>query len=270
MAEVGAALALQTAWSFYPSWIHGFHKGRGCIPAVQSMKAVSAAHGVSPASQPVKGFWFLFPQFLVLLRVGFAGTGLEGQNECVCIVHETLNYGPLQKVAWKFFLLLFPHTFPPPWRAGQCAVCPAEPKDSTAAPSCASKPPLPSKHGEPPVRRQVADGWEHRGTGRNMPVFPQQSCIQTLPGPDRFCTALSPSLHSAEKEQSSMSGWVPAPRERCPGSCWLLKGVAAYSPVPREQEGSAEEVMQEHRRTLAPSPVRTWRLNATNLLWFLN
>lgn len=72
------------------------------------------------------------------------------------------------------------------------------------------------------------------------------------------------------KEQSSMSGWVPAPRERCPGSCWLLKGVAAYSPVPREQEGSAEEMMQDHRRTLAPSPVRTWRLNATNLLWFLN
>lgn len=112
----------------------------------------------------------------------------------ICSVHETLNYGSLQKVACGFFLLPFPHTFPLPWRAGQA--CLAEPKDSTAAPSCASKPPLPSKHREPPVRRQVADGWEHRGAGRNMPAFPQQSSIQTLPRPDRFYIAVSLSVHS--------------------------------------------------------------------------
>ena len=29
-------------------------------------------------------------------------------------------------------------------------------------------------------------------------------------GPDRFCTALSPTVHSAGKEQSSVPGWVPA------------------------------------------------------------
>lgn len=209
MAEVGAALTHRTAWSFYLSWIDGFHKGRGCIPAVQSMKAVSAAHGASPASQPVKGVWFPFPQFLVLFRVGFGGAGLEGCNECICIGHETLNYGSLPKVAWNFFLLLFPHPFPLLWRAGQCAVCLAEPKDSTAVPPCASKPPLPSKYGEPPVRREVADGWEHRGTGRNMPVFPQQSRIQTLPGPDRFCTALSPSMHSC-REIAKQHVWLGA------------------------------------------------------------
>lgn len=118
MAEVGAVLAQQTVWSFYLSWIDGFHKSRGCIPAVQSMRAVSAAYGASPASQLAQ-FWFPFPQFLVLLRVGFGGARLEGMNECTCIVHETLNYGSLEKVACGFFLLLFSHTFPLPWRAGQ-------------------------------------------------------------------------------------------------------------------------------------------------------
>lgn len=48
---------------------------------------------------------------------------------------------------------------------------------------------------------------------------------------------------------------------------WVL--LAAYSPVPRDQEGSAEEavgdMIQDTRRTLAPNPGRTWRLNAANL-----
>lgn len=209
--RLGLSLAILILPSQLGRW---FPQRQGCIPAVQSMKAVSAAHGVSPASQPVEGFWFPFPQFLVLLRVGFGGAGLEGWNERICTVHDTLNYGSLQKVAWNFSSCF--HTLSHCLGEQdnvQCvqlspAVCPSEPKDSTAVPSCASKLPLPRKHGEPPVRRQVADGWEHRGTGRNMPAFPQQSSIQTIPEQtDSAQLSVLPCIPT-RKEQSS--AWLGA------------------------------------------------------------
>lgn len=79
------------------------------------------------------------------------------------------------------------------------------------------------------------------------------------PSPDRTDFAQLSVLPCipAGKEQSSVSGWVPASRERCTGSYWLLRGVAAYSLVPREQEGSAEAAgdrMQDHEENPCSKP----------------
>lgn len=216
----------------------------GRIPSVQSMNVPSAASGVSPGWQPAEGLRFQFPQFLGWLRLGFGGAGLEGGNELD--MHWPWN-------TWLRCLELFSSScstpaFPLPCRAGTAVrgvlgwawgQCVCSMLRFQASPSQQTQ-------SSPGVRRQVADGWKHRGNGRNVPEFPQQPSIQNLPGPDRFCTTLSPTMRSCGERAKECARLGASLRGKGSGGPagswgrWLL-----ILPMPREQEGSAGEVTRE-------------------------
>lgn len=197
----------------------------------------------------------------------------EGTNT-VCAGRETLNYISLQKVAWNFFPLAVSH--PPsrcPAEQGQpSAVSGAEPGDSTTAPRCAFKPPLPSKRRAP--QGEEAGGrwleaqrhWEEGARFSSTAKYPDSSPDWT----DFVQLSALPCVH-AGKEQSGVPGWVPA----CGGKDqWVLLAGEVDGGSFHLHRGSRRALQRRdggrRRRTLAPSPVRTRRLNAMNLVCFVN
>lgn len=169
--------------------------------------------------------------------------------------------------------------FPPPVpsrccgeRGQPCAVAGAEPEDSTVAPCCAFKPPLPSKRG-PPVGEEAGGRWleaERRGEERarvslisKNPDFPRTGQISYSTQPYHAFTRA--------KGKVAVPGWVPACGGKDPqvllarevGGCWFHLCRGSRRALQRRR-------CRSRRRTLALSPVRTHRLNATNCVWFVD
>lgn len=230
------------------------------------MKFVPAAHGVSPASQPVEGFWFPFPQFLVLLRVSFGRAGLEGRNERILNLTVALYKRLLGTFSSCFHTLS--HCLGEQDNV-QCVQL--SPRTAQLFHPALPSLPFPANTENPQWggRWQMAQSTEALGG----------KCQRFLNSPnrawpDRFCTALSPSMHSHKNGvKECLAGCQPPGKDALgpAGSSgeWLLIHLCRESrrALQRRQRVTWYRTT---RRTLPSRPVRTWRLNATNLLWFLN
>lgn len=96
------------SWSFYLSWVDASHKGRDASLQLRAWGLYQLLMELLLPHSQWRSFDSHFPNSKSCL--GWVLVGLDWMDRMNCTVHEILNYGSLQKVAWKFFLLLLPHT----------------------------------------------------------------------------------------------------------------------------------------------------------------